>query len=111
MLKDLKDKALANAMKAMQAEPVQKVMNSPEFQKTMFRALQTGMKLKTDVDEARKNVAKHLNVATNDDLEDLKRNIDRLERKVRDLKTENKDLKTKVEAATKAPEDAKPSEA
>lgn len=110
MFKSLKEKAMANAMKVMQTDQAQKVMNSPEVQKAMFRAFQTGMKVKTDVSDASRNIAKRMNFATNDDLQDLKRTIDRLERKVRDLKTENKDLKKKVEsdAAPASVEEDKP---
>jgi polyhydroxyalkanoate synthesis regulator phasin len=110
MLKDLKDKALSGAMKIMQTEQAQKVMNSPDVQKAMFRAFQTSMKVKGDISDASRNMAKKLNFATNDDLQDLKRTIDRLERKVRDLKTENTDLKSKVDAqaAPAAEEPKKP---
>ncbi len=99
MFKNLKDKAIDGAMKAMGNDQVQKVMNSPEFQQFMFRAFQTGMKVKSDVEEARKVVVKRMNVATGDDLEDLKRTLDRLERKVRDLKDENETLKEKLDDA------------
>ncbi len=100
MWKNLKDKALSGAMKVIQTDQAQKMMNSPEVQKAMFRAFQTSMKVKSDVSDTGRTLAKRLNFATNDDLQDLKRNIDRLERKVRDLKTENKDLKTKVADVT-----------
>ena len=97
MFKKLKDKALENAMKAMGNDKVQQAMNSPEFQNFVMRAFQTGMKVKTDMDEVRQTLVKRMNVATGDDLEDLKRTLDLLERKVRDLKDENEDLKEKLE--------------
>ena len=104
MFKKFKDKALENAMKAMGNDKVQEVMSSPEFQSFMLRAFQTSMKVKNDVGEARKTIAKRMNVVTGDDLEDLKRNLDRLDRKVRDLKDENETLKEKLEDADAVPE-------
>jgi polyhydroxyalkanoate synthesis regulator phasin len=96
MLKNLKEKALDGAMKVMQTDGAKKVMNSAEFQKMMMKAFQASFKVKQDLDEAKRTLAKRLNVATGDDLRDLKRTIDRLERRVKDLKRENEDLKTKV---------------
>ncbi len=97
MFKKLKDAALEGAMKAMGNDQVQKMVNSPEMQKIMFRALQTGMKVKNDVTDARRVLAERMNVATGDDLEDLKRKLDRLERKVQNLRDENETLKEKLE--------------
>jgi len=99
MFKKFKDKALENAMKAMGNDKVQQMMNSEDFQRFMLRAFQTGMSVKGDLDEVRKTLVKRMNVASGDDLEDLKRTLDRLERKVRDLKDENEDLKEKIDEA------------
>lgn len=96
MLKMLKEKALDGAMKVMQTDGAKKVMNSAEFQKMMTKAFQTTFKVKQDLDEAKRTLAKKLNVATDDDLQNLKRTIDRLQRRVKDLKDQNEELKTKV---------------
>lgn len=97
MLKKFKDKALEGAMKAMGNDQVQKVMSSPDVQKFVMRAFQTGMRVRSDIDDARRMVVKRMNVATGDDLENLKRTLDRLERKVQNLKDENETLKEKLE--------------
>ncbi len=99
MLKSLKDKAMSGAMKVMQSDKARKMMSSAEFQKVMMKAFETGFRVKQDLDSAKKTVARSLNVATGDDLADMKRTIDRLERKVRDLKSENESLRDEMHGA------------
>ena len=93
MINDMKKKALSLGMKAMDTDAAKKMMTSPEFQKVVMKALQTGVKVRQDLNNAKKVMARSLNVATGDDLKEMKRNIDRLERRVRNLKTENEKLK------------------
>ena len=88
MWKKLKDRAVSGAMKVVSSERARKVMDSEEFQSAVIRAVTTGMRVKRDLAEARRVLAKQLDVATGDDLADLKREIDRLERRVRDLREE-----------------------
>lgn len=97
MFKDIKNKALALGMKAMDTEQAKKVMSSEDFQGFMMKALQTSFKVREDLNSAKKVVAQRLNVATEDDLKNLKRQIDRLERNVRNLSTENEKLKAEME--------------
>lgn len=97
MLKDLKNKALALGMKAMDTDAAKKVMSSDDFQSFAMKAMQTGFKVRQDLDSAKKMVAQRLNVATEDDLKSLKRQIDRLERNVRNLSNENEKLKAELE--------------
>lgn len=99
MIKSFKDKAMAGAAKLMQSQQAQKLMTSPEFQKVMMKAFQTGMKVKSDLDSTKRNLAKKMNVATEDDLVTLKRKLDRLERRVTSLRDENADLKAKLSDA------------
>lgn len=97
MFKKFKEKAFEGAMKAMGDERLQKVIGSPEVQKVMTRALATGLRMRSDFEEARRNIVNRMNVATGDDLEDLKLKLDRLERKVRDLRDENETLREHLE--------------
>jgi len=100
MFKQFKDKALQGAMKIMQSEQAQKVMSSPEVQKAMMKAVQTGFKVKEDIANTRKVLTKRLNIASGDDLANLKRKLDRLERKVSDLRDENENLRAQVDDAS-----------
>jgi len=97
MLKDLKDKALRLGMDAMDTDAAKKMMGSAEFQKVVMKAFQTSFKVRQDLNNAKKVVAKRLNVATGDDLKEMKRTIDRLERRVKNLKDDNDRLKATVE--------------
>lgn len=97
MLKDLKDKALRLGMDAMDTDAAKKMMGSAEFQKVVMKAFQTSFKVRQDLNNAKKVVARRLNVATGDDLKEMKRTIDRLERRVKNLKDDNDRLKATVE--------------
>ncbi|MEO1271231.1 MAG: hypothetical protein AAFX99_24330, partial [Myxococcota bacterium] len=72
----------------------------PEVQKAMMKAVQTGFKVKEDIDNTRKVLAKRLNIATGDDLANLKRKLDRLERRVSDLREENEHLRAQQQNGT-----------
>ena len=98
MFKRFKNKALEGAVKLMQSEQAQKIITSPDVQKAMFKAFETGFKVKEDITNTRKVVAKRLNIATGDDLVDLKRKLDHLERRVSHLKDENTQLRHKADA-------------
>ncbi|MCA9562945.1 MAG: hypothetical protein KC561_05625 [Myxococcales bacterium] len=84
-LKNLKSKAMEAGMKFMQSDKGQKIMSNPDVQKAMSKAFQTAFKVKQGVDGAKKNLAKRMSVATEDDLKNLKRTLDRLERKVKKM--------------------------
>lgn len=81
----LKGKAMEAGMKFMQSDKGQKLMANPDVQKAMQWAFQTSFKVQGKVRDTKKTVAKRLSVATEDDLKDLKRTIDRLERKVKKM--------------------------
>ena len=89
-MKDVKGQLLTGAMKVMQSDTARKVMSSPHFQNAMAFAFKTTFKVKNDIDSARKNVASALNLVTKDELRDLQRNVERLERRLkRSENTEN----------------------
>ena len=93
MFKRFKDKALESAVKLMQSEQAQKLVSSAEVQKAVLKAVKTGFKVKEDISNTRRVVVERLNIATGDDLVDLKRKLDHLERRVNHLKKENEHLR------------------
>ena len=96
MFKRFKDKALEGAVKIMKSEQAQKIIASPDVQKAMFKAFETGFKVKEDITNTRKVVAKRLNIVTGDDLVDLKHKLDHLERRVTHLNEENTQLRAQA---------------
>ncbi len=84
-LSSIKTRAMEGAMKFMQSDKGQKLMSNPDVQKAMSWAFQTSFKVKNNLDSAKKNLAKSFAVATEDDLKDMKRTLDRLERRVKKM--------------------------
>jgi len=82
----------------MQSDQGQKIMSKPEVQKAMTWAFQTSFKVKNNIDSAKKAAAKRFSVATEDDLKDLKRTLDRLERKVKKMNDAAKKKAPKTDA-------------
>lgn len=98
-LSNLKARAMQEAMKFMQSNKGQKVMANPDVQKAMQWAFQTSFKMQNKISGAKKSLAKKLAVANEDDLKELKRSMDRLERKVKRM---NETAKKKAAAAKKS---------
>lgn len=92
-MSDWKEQLLKNAMKVMQSSSAQKVMSNEKFQDAIGKAFEKGFAIKSEIDEQKIHLAKRLNLATNDDLRTMKRELDRLQRQVGKLKKENKALK------------------
>ena len=81
----IKAKAMDGAMKFMQSDKGQKLMANPDIQKAIQWAFQTSFKVQSKVGQVKRDVAKKFAVATEDDLKELKRTMDRLERKVKKM--------------------------
>lgn len=92
---DWREKVLKRAMKVIQNPNAQKVMSNEKFQNALGKAFETGFAIKTEIDDQKSHLAKRLNLATNDDLRTMKRELDRLQRQVGKLKKENSELKDK----------------
>lgn len=88
MSKSFKDDLLNSAMKALQSETAQKIMNNEKVQQGVARAFRATYDLKTGLDEKREEFARRFNLATQDDLRTMKRELDRLTRQVDSLKRE-----------------------
>lgn len=80
-----KEELLKKGMKAMQSETAQKIMGNEKVQKGFAAAFKAGYDLKHGIDEKKSDFAKRFNLATRDDLRDMKRELDRLRRQVSSL--------------------------
>lgn len=93
MSNNLKDDLLNGAMKALQSETAQKIMNNEKVQKGVAKAFRASYELKTGIDERKEDFARRFNLATQDDLRTMKRELDRLHRQVDFLKREKAEKK------------------
>ncbi len=93
MSNNLKDELLNGAMKALQSETAQKIMNNEKVQKGVAKAFRASYDLKTGIDERKEDFARRFNLATQDDLRTMKRELDRLHRQVDFLKREKAEKK------------------
>lgn len=93
----IKDQLLNSAMKVMQSETARKVMSNERFQQGMAFAFRTTFKVRNEIDEGKKRIATRLNLVTKDELRDLRRTVERLERRLK---------KQEKEAAAKREQDA-----
>ena len=82
---DIKTQLMSGAMKAMQSDTARKVMASPQFQNAMASALRTAFKVRNRVDNTKKSLASAFSVATTDEVRELRRSVDRLERRLFEL--------------------------
>ena len=87
----LKDDLLDGAMKALQSPTAQKLMNNKKVQKGMAKAFRASYELKHELDEKKEEFAKKFNLATQDDLRTMKRELDRMQRQVDYLKRQQRD--------------------
>lgn len=90
-MSDLKDDIMKAAMKALQNEKVQKFMSNEKVQKGMAEAFKAGYELKSQLDETKQDVLDSLNLASTDDLREMKRELDRLRRQVSRLEKEQRE--------------------
>jgi hypothetical protein len=81
----IKARAMEGAMKFMQSDKGQKIMSNPDVQKAMSWGFQTAFKVKNNVQQAKRGLAKSFAVATEDDLKEMKRTLERLERRVKKM--------------------------
>lgn len=107
-VEDLKNKAMQSAMEFMSSERGQKWMNDPRVQKAVGSAFQASVVARSQLDVARKQVAEALNLATEDDLRDMKRNLDRLERRLKRMQAEKEAMEARAAEAEAATAAAKP---
>ncbi len=85
-MSNLKDDLLNGALKALQSPTAQKILNNEKVQKGVAKAFRTSYELKNGIDERREDIVRRFNLATQDDLRSMKRELDRLHRQVDHLK-------------------------
>lgn len=90
-MSNIKDDLLDGAMKALQSPTAQKIMNNEKVQKGVAKAFRASYDLKTELDEKKEEFARRFNLATQDDLRTMKRELDRLHRQVDHLKRTQRD--------------------
>ncbi len=87
----MKDDFLNLAMKAMQNPTVQKLMANEKVQKGFANAFKASYEVKSKLDEKKAEFAEQFNLATQDDLRTMKRELDRLQRQVSKLRRQNQE--------------------
>lgn len=86
-----KDEILKTAVKAMQSDTAQKLMSNEKLQRGFAAAFKASYDIKNGLDEKKSNLARKFDLATSDDLRDVKRELDRLRRQVTHLKQNQKE--------------------
>ncbi len=82
-MKDLKVQLVNQAMKMLQTDTAQKVMASPSVQNAMSFVFQASFKVKNEVQSTKRKLASALDLVTKEELRELRRNVERLERRVK----------------------------
>lgn len=90
----MKKVLLERGMKLMQDPRVMKLMQDPRVMKAMMTAFQVRGKVSDNLDQQAAKLAKTFNLATKEDLRDLKKTIRKLEDHVKKLEKERDKLKT-----------------
>lgn len=90
-MSEWKDELLKAAMKVMQNPTAQKVVSSDQFQKAVSGAFKASFAIKSELDDKKADLARKMNLATGDDLRNMKRELDRLQRQVARMKKEKED--------------------
>lgn len=80
---DFKDKAMQTAMRLMQNKKVQKAMENPKVQQVFSTAIDRSVKIQRDFRDIKQQFAAQLELATEDDLESMKMELQRLREEIR----------------------------
>jgi hypothetical protein len=98
----LKDQLLNAAMKLMQSETARQVMSNERFQQAMAVAFRTTFRVRNGIDNTKKRIAESMNFATREELRELRRNLERLERRLKKAEAEREKLLAAQAAAAAA---------
>ena len=90
-MSDIKGQLVSGAMKLMQTDAARKVMASQQFQNAMAFAFRATFKVRNEVDGAKKKVANGFNLVTKDEVRELRRNVEGLERRLRKAEKKSQD--------------------
>lgn len=81
-----KDTFFSTALKVMKNPTAQKILANENLQNAVGGAVNAGFTVKDKIEQQKKNLAKQFGLSTEDDLREIKREVDRLQRQVDRLK-------------------------
>jgi hypothetical protein len=102
MIDAVKEKLLSKGMQLMQSPMVAKLMESEKVGVLLEKAMTLPIKLSDGMRSHREKLTSVLDLATQQDLDDLKRAVSRMEDLLRDVKRESADLLRQSEKETGA---------
>jgi len=92
MIDTVKEKLLAKGMEFMQSPAVARMMESEKVGVLLEKAMTVPIKVSAGMRSHREKLTSILELATQQDLDDLKRAVTRMEDLLRDIKTESSQL-------------------
>lgn len=88
MADDLKSRLMKRGMKLMQDPRFMKLLQDERVMKTVMQAMQLRGKVQESIDERVERVAKSLNLATKQEVRELKRVMRKMERELEEARAE-----------------------
>ncbi len=96
MLSNFKDKVVNKGMSLMQSPAIGKLMESEKFGAVVERAMAVPFKVSNAVTTQKERLVALFDLATQQDLDDIRRGMSRMEGVLKDIKRDSKDLLEKV---------------
>jgi len=105
MIEMVKEKLVAHGMKLMQSPAVSKLMESEKMGALLEKAMSVPIKLSDHLRSKRERLTALFELATQQDLDEVKRSISRMEDLLHEIRSTSSDLlsKTGAEAGGKEP--------
>jgi hypothetical protein len=105
MIDKMKEKLISHGMKLMQSPAVSKLMESEKMGVVLEKAMSVPIKLSEGLRARRERLTSLFELATQQDLDEVKRSISRMEDLLHEIKSSSADLlnKTAADAAGKDP--------
>ncbi|MDD5306048.1 MAG: hypothetical protein PHU25_01890 [Deltaproteobacteria bacterium] len=97
MLESIKDKVISKGMALLSSPAVAKILESEKAGKLMELAIGAPAKLSGVLEAQKERVVALFNLATQEDVDDLRRAMARMEGALRDIKKDSSDLLRKVD--------------
>lgn len=105
MMDTIKEKLIAQGMKLMQSPPITKLMESEKMGVVLEKAMSVPIRVSEGLRSKRERITALFELATQADLDELKRSISRMEDLLQELKTSSGDLldKTRADGGSREP--------
>lgn len=97
MSETLKDKLMGKGMQLLQSPAVGKLMENEKVGVVIEKAMSVPFKVSGALMSQKERLVTLLDLATQDDVDELKRAMSRMEGVLKEIKTESRDLLNKVE--------------